>query len=389
MRNWKLPVVTGVTALLLAACSGGPAAATPLASLGTGEGELNLVIWSGYAEDGSTFPEYDWVTPFEEATGCQVNTAVQADSANGVQLLRSGEYDGGAFSGNATDRLMAAGDVAPVNTALLKNYGNVFEGLKNQPHNSKDGVAYGVPHGRGPNLLMWNTEEVEEQTTWDGLWENAADYEGKLSIFDSPDFIADAALHLMATQPDLGIKNPYQLTQAQFDAAIALLEELDSHGAQYWSGTTFGEQITAFAAGDVTIGTTWQYQVNALNAEEAPVQAIKPAEGTTGWSDTWMISSKAAHPNCMYLWMDHMMSPEANATATVYFGEAATSPQACEFAETLAPGHCEQTHASDEAYWEDVWYWSTPRADCADTDSATSCVDGDKWVEAWTTLRGG
>ena len=70
------------------------------------------------------------------------------------------------------------------------------------------------------------------------------------SIFDSPDFIADAALHLMATQPDLGIKNPYQLTQEQFDAAIALLEELDSHGAQYWSGTTFGEQITAFAAGD-------------------------------------------------------------------------------------------------------------------------------------------
>ena len=86
----------------------------------------------------------------------------------------------------------------------------MFEGLKNQPHNSKDGVSYGVPHGRGPNLLMWNTEQVEEQTTWDGLWENAAEYEGKLSIFDSPDFIADAALHLMATQPDLGIKNPYR-----------------------------------------------------------------------------------------------------------------------------------------------------------------------------------
>ena len=121
---------------------------------------------------------------------------------------------------------MAAGDVAPINTALLTNYANVFEGLKNQPHNSKDGVSYGVPHGRGPNLLMWNTEQVEEQTTWDGLWENAAEYEGKLSIFDSPDFIADLpALHLMATQPDLGIKNPYRATQEQFDAAIALLEE--------------------------------------------------------------------------------------------------------------------------------------------------------------------
>ena len=119
-------------------------------------------------------------------------------------MLRSGEFDGGSFSGNATDRLMAAGDVAPVNVELLPNYDNVFEGLKLQPHNSLDGVPYGVPHGRGPNLLMWNTDEVEPQTTWDGIWENAADYEGQLSIFDSQDFIADAALHLMATQPDLG-----------------------------------------------------------------------------------------------------------------------------------------------------------------------------------------
>ena len=120
---------------------------------------------------------------------------------------------------------MAAGDVAPVNVDLLENYDDVFEGLKLQPHNSLDGVPYGVPHGRGPNLLMWNTEEVDAQTTWDGIWEDAGNYEGKFSLFDSPDFIADASLHLMATQPDLGITNPYQLTQEQFDAAIALLEE--------------------------------------------------------------------------------------------------------------------------------------------------------------------
>jgi putative spermidine/putrescine transport system substrate-binding protein len=236
---------------------------------------------------------------------------------------------------------------------------------------------------------MWNSDEVDAQTTWDGIWENAGDYEGKLSIFDSQDFIADAALHLMATQEDLGITNPYQLTQEQFDAAIALLEAQFEHGPQFWSGATFTEQITAFAAGDVTIGTTWQYQVNSLVAEGAPVEAIKPAEGTTGWSDTWMIASEAAHPNCMYMWMNHMMSAEANGQATVYFGEAPTSTEACEYAESIAPGHCEQTHASDEPYWEDIWYWSTAREDCADDDDATTCVDFDAWVEAWTTLRGG
>lgn len=388
MKRLRFPTLLIVAGLFVAACgTAGPSGM--LQQLGEGEGELNLVIWAGYAEDGSAFPDFDWVTPFEEETGCIVNSTPMADSAAGVQLLRSGEYDGGSFSGNATDRLMAAGDVQPVNVELLPNYANVFEGLKLQAHNSLEGVPYGVPHGRGPNLLMWNTDEVDAQTTWDGIWENAGDYEGKLSIFDSQDFIADAALHLMATQEDLGITNPYQLTQEQFDAAIALLEEQFTHGPQFWSGATFTEQITAFAAGDVTIGTTWQYQVNSLLAEGAPVEAIKPAEGTTGWSDTWMVASEAAHPNCMYMWMNHMMSAEANGQATVYFGEAPTSQEACDYAETIAPGHCEQTHATDEPYWEDIWYWSTAREDCGDEDDSTTCVDFDAWVEAWTTLRGG
>jgi putative spermidine/putrescine transport system substrate-binding protein len=101
-----------------------------------------------------------------------------------------------------------------------------------------------------------------------------------------------------------------------------------------------------------------------------------------------MIATKAKHPNCMYMWMDHMASAEANGQATVWFGEAPTSQQACDYAETISPGHCEQTHATDEAYYDKVWYWATPRADCADEDSATTCKTQDDWVAAWTELRG-
>ena len=35
--------------------------------------QLNLIVWAGYAEDGSTDPKVDWVTPFEKSTGCKVN----------------------------------------------------------------------------------------------------------------------------------------------------------------------------------------------------------------------------------------------------------------------------------------------------------------------------
>jgi putative spermidine/putrescine transport system substrate-binding protein len=389
MRTRKLLAVAAV-GLLAAACSssgGGTPAPSAQASLGAFEDELNLIIWAGYAERGEVDANYDWVTPFETETGCKVNTTEMTDSNNGVSLMQSGDYDGGSFSGDATTRLMVGGIVAPVNTALTPNYANIFEGLKNQAHNSMNGQPYGVPHGRGPNLLAWNTEELTEApTSWDVAWEGGVDGAGKVSVYDSSIYIADAALHLMTKQPDLGIKNPYQLNQAQFDAAIDLLEKQRDAGALYWA--TYSDQIASFTSGEVTSGTTWQFMINLLQTENQPIEAVLPDEGSTGWSDTWMIAKNAEHPNCMYAWMNHMASAEANGQATVWFGEAPTSPQACEYAETIAPGHCELTHASDEAYYDKVWYWSTPQSDCADTDSATTCKTQDDWVSAWNTIRG-
>lgn len=389
MRILRITAVLAGIGLVAAAC-GTSVPSGALTELGAGEGELNLVIWVGYAERGEVDPNYDWVTPFEDETGCIVSTTNMNSSAEGVQLLRSGEYDGGSFSGNASVPLMLAGDVVPVNTDLLSNYPNVFAGLKGKTHNSLDGVAYGVPHGRGPNVLMWNTEEVNPApTSWDIIWEGAGDYAGKISIFGVSDFIADAALHLMVKSPDLGITNPYQLNQEQFDAAIALLEEQKAQGVIYWSDAF--DQITTFASGDAVVGTSWQFQANTLAFGDPPepIEATVPAEGSTGWSDTWMIAKNAAHPNCMYLWMNHMMSAEANGQATVWFGEAPTSQAACDYAETISPGHCEQTHATDEAYYDKIWYWETPRADCGDDDAATACKDQDAWLAAWAALTGG
>jgi putative spermidine/putrescine transport system substrate-binding protein len=388
MRTIRMLAPLAVMAIVAAACSSSvPAGA--LTSLGAGEGALNLIIWDGYAERGAVDPAYDWVTGFEADTGCKVNVTPMTDSANGVQLLQSGQYDGGSFSGDATIRLMASGDVAPVNVDLIPNYKDVFAGLKLKEFNSKDGVPYGTPHGRGPNLLMWNTTVVTTApTTWAPIFEGASQYQGKISIYDSSIYIADAALHLMTTKPDLGITNPYQLNDAQFAAAIDLLQKQHDAGAIYWGLLT--DQVQSFASGDTVIGTTWPYQVNLLKGESppVPVEAVLPDEGSTGWSDTWMIYSHAAHPNCMYRWMDHMLSAQANAEATIWFGEAPVTQAACDAAEAISPGHCADQHATDESYWDKIWYWTTPQASCADNNDATTCKDQDAWVQAWTTLRG-
>jgi len=384
MRTRKILAGVASLALLAAACTSQPGASTKPkpsvpASLGANEGALNLVAWAGYVEA-------DWVAPFETATGCKVNATLGNTSDEMVTLIKTGNYDGVSASGDASNRLIAAGDVAAVSLALIPNYANVFEGLKNKPHNSVDGVAYGVPHGRGANLLMWRTDVVTTPPdSWSVVFDPNSPYKGKVTAYDAPIYIADAAVYLMATKPELKITNPYELDDAQFTAAVDLLKVQKTIIGKYWS--LYTDQQAAFAAGDLVVGTTWQVVKNLLEADNVPVELTLPKEGATGWSDTWMISSKAKNPNCMYAWMDYIISPAANAAATVYFGEAPVSAAGCAEAEKLSAGHCDTFHATDEVYFSKVYYWATPQKECGDSRGAV-CKDFSEWVQAWTEIKG-
>jgi putative spermidine/putrescine transport system substrate-binding protein len=356
-----------------------------LTELGEPEGEVNIVAWAGYVEDGSTDPAVDWVTPFEEETGCQVNVKTAPTSDDMVNLMKTGQYDVVSASGDASLRLIASGDVEPVNTDLVPNYADVFEALKMQPWNSVDGVAYGIPHGRGANLLMYNTEVVSPAPdSWSAVFDDASANSGKVTAYDSPIYIADAAVYLMATQPDLGIKNPYALDDKQFQAAVDLLKEQNAHIGEYWSDYT--KEIQAFKNGDSVVGTTWQIIVNLAQADKAKVEAVLPKEGATGWSDTWMVATKSEHKTCAYLWMDHIVSPTANAQVAEWFGEAPANEKSC--AETADEDHCDTFHASDEAYFDQVWYWNTPISQCLDGRTDVQCKDYGDWTTAWQEIKG-
>ena len=276
-------------------------------------------------------------------------------------LMDTGNYDGVSASGNLSGRLVAAGEAAPVNVDLVPNYKDIFPALKDQPYNTFNRVHYGIPHGRGANLLVWRTDKVSgELDSWSAIFNPPAGAKQKLSVYDDPIYIADAANYLMATQPNLKITNPYELDQGQFDAAVNLLKTQRPDIKEYW--TDAAAQIQSFTTGTLTVGTTWQYQVNTMLAAKPPVpiKAVLPKEGSTGWSDTWMMYSHAKHPNCMYKWMDWITSPKVNAQVAVWFGEAPSNMKACAEAEKLSPGHCDTFHANDEAYFSHVHLWVIP-----------------------------
>ena len=124
----------------------------------------------------------------------------------------------------------------------------------------------------------------------------------------------------MATQPDSASPTRTCSTRTQFDAAIELLTQQQDLVGQYWA--LYTDQQAALEDGSVLAGTTWQVIVNLAKANGAKIDAVKPVEGATGWSDTWMISSKAKNPNCAYMWLNHIISPQANAEVAEWFGEA-------------------------------------------------------------------
>jgi len=396
-RRIRAFAAMAVTAAVVAgACSGSPggdgeaSGPTPIASLGEYEDALTVLAWPGYVEDGTTSPDVDWVTPFEEQTGCQVTVQTFGTSDEAFTLFQTNpeQYDVISASGDASLRLVAGGFVQPVNTDLIPSYAEVFEDLKNKDYNTVDGVNYGVPHGRGANLLMWRTDEVSPAPTkWAELFDPNSPYAGKFSVYDAPIYIADAAVVLMKTRPELGIKNPYALDDTQFQAALDLLKAQKPAVGEYWGDYT--KQIASFTNGNTVIGTTWQVIANVLQASDppVPVEVTKPEEGATGWSDTWMINSKTRSINCAYAFVNHITSAPINIQIAEYFGEAPGNSKSCALAST--PDFCDTFKAEDTEYWKDVWYWTTPTAECLDGRTGVTCKDFAAWVQGWTEIRSG
>jgi putative spermidine/putrescine transport system substrate-binding protein len=390
-RRRTLALVT-VAAMIAAGCgssdnsstSTGGGASTAASNLpqkiGPGEGKLNLIAWEGYTQ-----PE--WVKPFEKQTGCQVSAKYAGSSDEMVTLMRQGggsQYDMVSASGDASLRLIRGGNVQPVNVNLIPSWKDFIPQLKSPQHNTVDGKHYGISLQWGPNTLLWNTKQVTNApSSWASIYDPK--YKGKITVPDNPIQIADAALYLSKKDPSLGIKDPYELNEKQFNAAVNLLKQQKPLIKKYWALAS--DEIDLFKSGDAVIGASWPYQTNTLAAAKVPVKDTIPSEGATGWADTWMLSSKAQHPNCAYLWMKYISEPKPQAQQAIYFGETPANTKACSVMDQLSKGSAAQYHCGAPAsYFNSIKFWKTPIADCG--NGKTDCMDYTRWTSAWQEIKG-
>lgn len=360
----------------------------PLKELGKGEGALSIVAWAGYIERGETDKNYDWVTKFEQETGCKVTVKTAATSDEMVALMNEGGFDLVTASGDASLRLVAGKRVQPINTDLIPSWKTIDERLQNAPWHTVGGTHYGTPYVWGPNVLMYNTEAFKDQPpkSWNVVFEemtlpDGKSNKGRVQAYDGPIYIADAALYLMAHKPELGIKDPYELNEDQYKAALDLLRGQRQLVGRYWHDAMI--QIDDFKNEGVVASGSWPFQVNLMKAEGAKIDSTFPEEGTTGWADTTMLHVDSEHPNCAYMWMEHSLSAKVQGDVAAWFGAVPSVPAACKGNELLTDEGC-ATNGFDN--FEKISFWRTPVSKC---ESQGECVPYHRWVSDYIGVIGG
>jgi putative spermidine/putrescine transport system substrate-binding protein len=394
LARWSALGALGAALMLIAACNSGGETSGPIGgagqpptanmkpqtSIGQGEGELDLIAWEGYTQPL-------WVKSFERQTGCHVNAKYAGSSNEMVALMSAGggggggQYDMVSASGDASLRLIYGGDVKPVNVNLIPDWKNFMPQLQSPSHNTVNGIHYGISLQWGPNTLMYNPRVFKTTPdSWSVIYDPK--YKGQITVPDNPIQIADAALYLKATQPSLGITDVYELTRAQLDAAVNLLKQQRPLIRKYWGLAS--QEISMFKNGDAVVGASWPYQESVLRSDGVPIASTIPKEGATGWADTWMLATKAPHPNCAYLWMKYISTPRAQALQATWYGETPVNTLACPIMDQLSKGSCSQYHANAPAsYFNSLSFWKTPIANCG--NGKTDCMPYTEWQSAWTT----
>jgi len=362
-----------LASLVLSACGGASSGPKMVTEIGAGEGEVSIIAWAGYIERGETDPGYDWVTEFEANTSCKVSVKTAATSDEMVTLMNEGGFDLVTASGDASNRLIAGGKVQPINIELIPSWNTVDSRLQSAPWNTVDGVHYGVPYQWGPNVLMYNTDVFPEApASWDVTFEemnlpDGQSNKGRVQAYDGPIYLADAALYLKYHNPELGIENPYDLNQAQFDAVVALLTAQRPLINRYWHDAFV--QMDDFANEGVVASGSWPFQVNFM--EGVNVSSVVPEEGATGWADS----------TCAYKWLEWSLNPKLQGDLASWFGSVPAVPAACKGNELLGDEGC-SVNGFDN--FDKIWFWRTPTAECS--TGKGGCIPYSKWVEAYVGI---
>ncbi len=370
IRLWGVLLALAITALPVRAAESGA--------------DEHLVILSlpGLIEVGENDSDVDWVSAFEGATGCRIDILTETESKAVEKRLSHETVDLLLIPADWGEALRALGLTKDIAIDQIPRFDLIDPGLMRPPFRPKSGMVAGIPLHWAPWLMMYDRNQYPSppQTLTD-LYQVAGNHIARPSVWGRSQALGFAAMALADISPELGIEDPYALTEVQYQAALNLIRRQYDNGIVEW--TNSDQQLGHFLLRQTDIGLTWPLQVETMKAKSRPIAAGIPLGRKPAWRDGMFIPAKSSHQTCAYRYINYLLSEKVNGDLTAWYGSIPVIPSICTSHPKLGESLCNERGS---ALASEVIFQRSPDAACADS-GRKDCVSSARWQMDFSNLH--
>jgi spermidine/putrescine-binding protein len=292
-----------VAALALSACGGSGASSSGGGSISRPTGTLRIMAEHEVLESAM-------LGPFEQAhPGLKIETAEVEGSSEAATKLSAGfSTDVVETCADEITPLLKRGILQPIETSKLTNWDELDRSLRSTTGTTFQGKQMFVPQQAGPHGLIYNTADFPKGVdTIKELFNPAL--KGKVAMNgDDKSIIAMTAF-------SLGIKNPFQMSEAQL---TEVGKYLNAHASQFRAfPESDASQLNLMKSGEVELMDGGLGTANEMIAGGVPVKYVLPKEGGYSWVCGLAITKNAKNLNAAYALINYYTSVNAQA----HFGD--------------------------------------------------------------------
>ncbi len=283
-------------------------------------GSLSVMEWSGYddplywADFAEKYPDVD-VTFDLKISDADIYGAMKAGSQADIFHPYTGWLQ----------FYVDEGLVQEIDTSKLANWDVVPDYFKTV--GQIDGKQYFVPFDWGFTSILYNTDHVDDVTSWSALFDET--YDGHISMWDDGPGAVTVSSYIHGYDETAITDEQLEAIQAEWTTQAPL-------NALYWTGE-YSDLVPAFQSGDVWLAYSWQGAYATLLAEGMPVAYADPAEGRNSWVGLYGISTDSENVDLAHRFLDEKLGVQAgvNTISNFYYGHVSTEAQAQITDETL------------------------------------------------------
>ncbi len=303
---------------------------------------LNVYNWATYIAE-------DTIANFEAACGVTVVYDTYATDDDMLVRLRQGNpgFDIVVPSDVIATLMIEEGLLLPLDKGNIPNWANLDPTFLDLPFDP--GNTYTAPYQWGTVGIGYNTERVDEVTSWADMF----DYEGPVAWLEDTTAVLGVALLMSGFDP--GSSDPAEIRQA----ARYMVE---NGGNVVYIAKDDGQELLARGEVDMVIEYSGDIFQIMDECECDTYAYVIPEEGTNFWLDNLVIPVGAPNKALAEVFIDYVLDPHVAASISNYTAYGTPNQKALEL-ELIDPELAEDPGIYPSAETQERLFFASQNAD--------------------------